>query len=280
MAHLNSNRAIRSGSGFTLIELLVVIAIIAILAAMLLPALTKAKQAAKAANCRSNLKQLALAWMMYADDNNDRMVGFNTTSLSPMNWRSSVGVVLVTALPDPKADRINRARKGYQQPSPAFAGPLWRYAPNAEIIHCAGDTRFNLSVGSGFGYDSYSGVGGLNGEGANRLLKRTQILRASDRFLWVEGADMRGENVGSWNMRLGIAPDYSDYRLGDSPADYHNGQAAFNFADGHVELKKWRSPDTIAYARSTNVEKDRNPPGSSTVDTQWLGQRFINPNNP
>ncbi len=82
--------------GFTLIELLVVIAIIAILAALLLPALAKAKEQAKIAQCLSNIRQVGLATSLYLGDSNDRYPPKTTRNgayITQSSWVGQAGMV-------------------------------------------------------------------------------------------------------------------------------------------------------------------------------------------
>jgi prepilin-type N-terminal cleavage/methylation domain-containing protein len=290
--------------GFTLIELLVVIAIIAILAAMLLPALSKAKMKATQAACLANQKQLGLAWMMYADDNEDRMVNLGTyTSANPAGtpldasnppWRTDIyhgQMVVAGANPATEAGRKFLTQMGYKQPTPAIAGPLFRYAPNPDIMHCPGDLRYKRPAGNGYAWDSYSGTTFLNGENVQRggtgFKKRTAIMRPTDRLLFIEGADGRGENLGSWGMASygTVAANFGDARFLDSPAAFHVTSATFSFTDGHAEAHKWLDGTTIAFANDSNVNKDVNGPtqtaaqAGSKRDQQWVGSRYPGPQN-
>jgi len=98
----------RTPAGFTLIELLVVIAIIAILAAILFPVFAQAKSQAKKSNGVSNVKQIALAGVMYANDNDDVTVPMFYFDPTDLHLPSTFGFYYwdVQLLPYTKNEKI------------------------------------------------------------------------------------------------------------------------------------------------------------------------------
>ncbi len=149
--------------GFTLIELLVVIAIIAILAAMLLPALSKAKAKATQAYCYNNLKQMGLAMLMYADENNGRVPRGN----EPFWWQ-----VFIPYLGGTRAARDEYGRvKVYTCPSypdkrqvMCYVVNAWSFTSNLdlngrEIVGLQSVSRIQRPVATVYFTDNENGAG-------------------------------------------------------------------------------------------------------------------------
>jgi prepilin-type N-terminal cleavage/methylation domain-containing protein/prepilin-type processing-associated H-X9-DG protein len=230
-----------AAQGFTLIELLVVIAIIAILASLLLPSLAKAKELATGARCQSNQKQLVLGWLMYAQDNNDNIIGGNTAG-GPYDWWS--GPKAVPGFQGSTQQRaIEMTKQGIRQ------GKLFNYVSAVDAYHCPGDKRDRIKAVN-WAYDSYAVAGGLNGEHDQFSFNKLGLITSpSARFVFVEEADDRGWNIGSWI----IDPDPRNFNWIDAPAIWHNKKSTLGFADGHAITHRWLSSETTDIGTVRNV---------------------------
>jgi prepilin-type processing-associated H-X9-DG protein len=109
------------------------------------------------------------------------------------------------------------------------------------------------------------------------------LTSVSERFIWAEENDPRGENVGSWIMAQGSpAQDFKGAQLVDSTAIFHGDASTFNYADGHADTKKWVDPVMKAYSASMDPNKFGSAPNDTRApnDVRWLARRYPSKINP
>ena len=245
--------------GFTLIELLVVIAIIAILAAMLLPALSRARDSAQATTCSNNIKQLELAWMVYADDFSGHLVNNSSTADTRTYRQSWVNNIQDWGTSD---ENTNVAFILSGKLAPYVNNNLGVYkCPADRAVAQNGPRLRSVSMNCMIG-DPLIDPNRFNPTWV-QFLTSTQIPRPSNFYVFIE-EHPDTINDGYFMNR------WDEIKWGNLPASYHNNGANMSWADGHVERHRWIA-DTVRPPIKGAVNGGYVP--SPTSDYLWLRER-------
>ena len=253
--------AIRKPKGFTLIELLVVIAIIAILLAILMPALHRVREQGRRAVCLNHMKTLTLCWIMYADENDDRIVN------GEAYWAPTAAPTAPVPTSGPHRgerywvgnDCANNFMQGEQRPlnmqiEAIRLGALFPYCKTEKVYRCPtgirGEMRtYSTSYGMNGCFDAagtYSGNQGVRvGPTVLMIKRRAEIAVPAPAYRMVFLDEGR------------ITPDsYAIHYLKpswwDPPFVRHGDGTNVAFADGHSDYWKYRGAETIEIGKMLN----------------------------
>ena len=247
--------------GFTLIELLVVIAIIALLLSIIVPAVNLAKKKTSSAVCLVNLKNLALGWYMYQEDNSGWIMSCEMNKTSDgahVGWigtpRDAAGNLLGPKQSDPVTDEDEI--RGIEW------GALWPYVKAPDAYNCPGDKVKSVHDG-GEKLVTYAIPAVLNrSPGSSTTLqirKYSELSLPGLRYIFVETAETR--NYTMYGHFVFATPELTGkdgYGWWGPMAVNHGGSSNLGFADGHAENHKWQ--DSYTKAR---IEKLVNQGGGS-----------------
>jgi prepilin-type N-terminal cleavage/methylation domain-containing protein/prepilin-type processing-associated H-X9-DG protein len=277
--HKNKDKA--GSEGFTLIELLVVIAIIAILSAILLPALAKAKLRAQVVSDMSNKRQLTLAWIMYAGDNNDTLVlnadqsavVNGTPSWIPtqchMDWVINPGDTNTSYLTTNQLGSYCAGQyKIYTSPGDTFLAPVQRL-----IFQGANGRARSVAMDAAVGGPA-TGTGAKPAASLSNFnpffvaTKMSALRTASESWVFInEHPDSIDDGIFYLDPLHGDQNGTGQFT--EVPSSYLGGGCGISFADGHAEVHNWKGsmanrPVTYGVLHNLNVSND--------PDLAWLAQ--------
>jgi prepilin-type N-terminal cleavage/methylation domain-containing protein/prepilin-type processing-associated H-X9-DG protein len=257
--------------GFTLIELLVVIAIIAVLMAILMPSLQRAREQGKRAACLNCLKQLGLAWIVYADEFNDKIVNGEADADQADVGRCGVGSAPTHANEkywvgtDCHPDYVNGGKHPADVQIAAIrAGALYPYCPNEKLYRCPTGVRGEMRT--------YTITDAMNGRPRNGTFRGSVGLRAGRTMLWVKkrtdigqpGPDARLVFIDEGRVTPDSYATYYDTpKWWDPPFVRHGDGTNVAYADGHSGYWKWESAETVRVGREANP-RHQYPPTTET----------------
>lgn len=261
----------RGRRAFTLIELLVVIAIIGLLASMLLAALAQAKSTAHRAACLNNLKQLGLAWSLYADDSND-LLPPNGIGSPEVLGRFKLWVYGGSHLfPEAFTNELFLTDRRYA----AFAP----YITTARLYKCPADRaganpvlNFQPKMRS-YSLNSYLGWLGPDDTYTsgrhNAFMKTADLtpLSPSQLFAFLD-VNPYSLCFPAFVVHFGNTEDFFFHY----PGSYHKRTGLVSFTDGHVDTRHWQDQTTVSSTESYHWA-----PVRSNRDLEWLREHATAP---
>ena len=228
-----------TGRGFAIVGIVVPVLMFFLIIVLLLPALTRARQQAKRAVCLSNLMQLSLAWIMYADDNDDRII--NAVAGTDRKENGRILEKAWTGKDWPSDYETVQLLPEEKQRQALMAGALWPYCKNTKLYRCPAGLPGHMRT-----YSIVDSMNGIAGEGTDEIpgvhiKTRMEIRRPGNRVAFID--------VGR------VIPDtysvyYDQQKWWDEPPVRHADGTSVNFADGHAEYWKWRAAETVDHGKA------------------------------